>query len=77
MHGISELDDLLVSGLDLDDVVNNIRGSLVPPGHEPHPFKNRRVTATQIEINCRYVRTIGQWHEASDGRSLTHLLRFR
>lgn len=36
---IHDLDELLTSGLTLEDAVTNLRGSLVPPGHEPYPFR--------------------------------------
>ena len=36
---IRDLDELLASGLTLDDAVTNLRGSLVPPGREPYPFR--------------------------------------
>ena len=36
---IHDLDELLASGLTLDDAVTNLRGSLVPLGHEPYPFR--------------------------------------
>ena len=36
---IHNIDELLTSGLTLEDAVTNLRGSLVPPGHEPYPFR--------------------------------------
>ena len=39
---ICDLDELLTSGLTLEDAVMNLRGSLIPPGHEPYPFRTNK-----------------------------------
>ena len=38
---IVELHQLRLSGLSLEDAVTNIRGSLVPPGYTPYPFRSK------------------------------------
>lgn len=37
---IHELDQILASGLSLEDAITNLRGSLVPPGYTPYPFRS-------------------------------------
>lgn len=37
---ILELNQILASGLSLEDAITNLRGSLVPPGYTPYPFQS-------------------------------------
>ena len=37
---ILELDQILASGLSLEDAITNLRGRLVPPGYNPYPFRS-------------------------------------
>ena len=38
-HVVVQLDELIHSGLSVEDAVTNIRGKLVPAGYTPYPFQ--------------------------------------
>jgi len=53
---ILELNQILASGLSLEDAITNLRGSLVPPGYTPYPFRSN-TTESLLDKLCSIVAT--------------------